>query len=357
MTEQDKYSLPDTPPPAGDTGTPLTRKERREIITPYAFEVCPSLLGVPTASPLRRLLAIGLDGAMVIGLAKAYLICIVPVMAFLAYFRWQAGKSLHVVLLVLFTVGWVASSFEQDALADGNTNEPDAAVALTIASQTIRLLADDCAQPCQQQVMQESAAELKQHGLNRQQAEAVLDGLAESASLPVQIWPGPREQLLAGFTNATSLQPVATKKDTTTQQTQSQGIAAAGDNSAASQQQKAWYMPSPQTHSILQWVQGILSDIGIGFGWAAAYFTLTVAWCHGQTLGKRLFGIKVIQLDGKELSLITAFSRQGGYGAGFATGLLGFAQVLWDPNRQAIQDKVASTVVIRLHQPKRPLTH
>lgn len=355
MTEQDKYALPDTPPPAGDTGAPLTRKERREIVTPYAFEVCPSLLGVPTASPLRRLLAIGLDGLLVVGLAKAYLLCIVPVMAFLAYFRWQAGKSLHVVLLVLFTVGWLASSFEQAGLTDGNKDEPDAAVALTIASQTMRLLADDCAQPCQQQIMQDSAAELKQHALNRQQAEAVLDGLAESASLPAQIWPGQREQLLAGF--ATASPPDDAKIDTATQQTQTQGLAAAGDQSAAGQQQKAWYEPSPQTHSILQWVQGILGDIGIGFGWAAAYFTLTVAWCHGQTLGKRLFGIKVIQLDGKELSLVTAFSRQGGYGAGFATGLLGFAQVLWDPNRQAIQDKVASTVVIRLHQPKRPLTH
>lgn len=356
MTEQDKYALPDTPPPDGDTGAPLTRKERREIVTPYAFEVCPSLLGVPTASPLRRLLAIGLDGLLVVGLAKAYLLCIVPVMAFLAYFRWQAGKSLHVVLLVLFTVGWLASGFQEDALADDNKNEPDAAVALTIASQTMRLLADDCVQPCQQQILQDTASELKQHALNRQQAEAVLDGLAESASLPAQIWPGQRQQLLAGFVTASS--PDHTPKDPATPQAQAQRLADTADNKAtAVTQQKAWYMPSPQTHSILQWVQGILGDIGIGFGWAAAYFTLTVAWCHGQTLGKRLFGIKVIQLDGKELSLITAFSRQGGYGAGFATGLLGFAQVIWDPNRQAIQDKVASTVVIRLHQPKRPLTH
>jgi len=357
MTEQDKYVLPDTPPPAGDTGAPLTRQERREIVTPYAFEVCPSLLGVPTASPLRRLLAISLDGLLVVGLAKAYLLSIVPVMAFLAYFRWQAGKSLHVLLLVLFTVGWVASSFEQDRLADGNKDEPDAAVALTIASQTMRLLAEDCAQACQQDIMQDTAAELKQHALNRQQAEAVLDGLAESAALPAQIWPGQRETLLAGFAKAKGQQADDTKKAPATQQTAAQDIAPAGDKIVTGQPQKAWFEPSPQTHSILQWVQGILSDIGIGFGWAAAYFTLTVAWCHGQTLGKRLFGIKVIQLDGKELTLVTAFSRQGGYGAGFATGLLGFAQVLWDPNRQAIQDKVASTVVIRLHQPKRPLTH
>ena len=33
--------------------------------------------------------------------------------------------------------------------------------------------------------------------------------------------------------------------------------------------------------------------------------------------------------------------------AGFATGLLGFAQVFWDANRQAIHDRISGTVVIR----------
>ena len=44
---------------------------------------------------------------------------------------------------------------------------------------------------------------------------------------------------------------------------------------------------------------------------------------------------------------IGGFGRYGGYGAGFATGLLGFLQVYWDPNRQAIQDKISATVVIQ----------
>ncbi len=329
MTEQDKDSLPDTPLPAGHTGAPLTRQERREIVTPYAFEVCPSLLGVPTASPLRRLLAISLDGLLVVGLAKAYLICIVPVMAYLTYFRWQAGKRLHGGLLVLFALGWLVAAFEQNEAILPADEAPVAAAALTIATQSIRLSSDECRQDCQQQIMQDTAKELRQHKLNRQQADEVLAGLAESASLPAQIWPGQREQLLAGFAKATAPQPAGSAQHNRSLQTDAPAVPEAGDKNAAGQPQ-AWYMPSPQTHSILQWVQGILGDIGIGFGWAAAYFTLTVAWCHGQTIGKRLFGIKVIQLDGKELSVIAAFSRQGGYGAGFATGLLGFAQVLWD---------------------------
>ena len=41
-----------------------------------------------------------------------------------------------------------------------------------------------------------------------------------------------------------------------------------------------------------------------------------------------------------------SFGRYGGYGAGLATGLLGFLQIYWDPNRQAIHDKISSTIVI-----------
>ena len=32
---------------------------------------------------------------------------------------------------------------------------------------------------------------------------------------------------------------------------------------------------------------------------------------------------------------------------GFATGLLGFAQIYWDSNRQAIHDRIVGTVVVR----------
>jgi hypothetical protein len=37
-----------------------------------------------------------------------------------------------------------------------------------------------------------------------------------------------------------------------------------------------------------------------------------------------------------------------------ATGGLGFAQALWDVNRQGIQDRVAHTVVIDLRAPVAP---
>ena len=94
-------------------------------------------------------------------------------------------------------------------------------------------------------------------------------------------------------------------------------------------------------------IAGLLEDVGVGFGWMAVYFTAFVVLWNGQTPGKRLLGIRIIRLDAKPLSWWFAFERFGGYAASASTGLLGFAQILWDRNRQGIHDKVASTVVIR----------
>lgn len=104
------------------------------------------------------------------------------------------------------------------------------------------------------------------------------------------------------------------------------------------------------TRSVMAWIKGFMSDMGLGFGWAAFYFTVFTAKFDGQTLGKKLLGIRVIQLDGAKISIWGAFGRYGGYAAGFTTGLLGFMQIFWDANRQGIQDKISSTVVIDLAQ-------
>jgi len=105
--------------------------------------------------------------------------------------------------------------------------------------------------------------------------------------------------------------------------------------------------------SVIAWVQTALTDLGLGFGWAALYFSVFIAWFNGQTLGKMLFRIRVVKIDGNEISLWESFGRYGGYSAGLATGLLGFLQVIWDPNRRAIHDKISETVVIDLRKPDR----
>ncbi len=98
----------------------------------------------------------------------------------------------------------------------------------------------------------------------------------------------------------------------------------------------------------------IADDLGLAFGWGTVYLSVFLVWWKGQTPGKRLLGIRVLRLDGGPVTGWVAFERAGGYAAGFATGLLGFAQVLWDPNRQAIHDKIVSTVVVRDGQPRVP---
>ena len=96
-----------------------------------------------------------------------------------------------------------------------------------------------------------------------------------------------------------------------------------------------------------EWVTSRLDSVGFGFGWWTLYFTILMPWMKGQTPGKRALGVRVVRLDGHPVTWWHAFERAGGYAAGLATGTLGFVQIYWDANRQAIHDKVAGTVVIR----------
>lgn len=102
-----------------------------------------------------------------------------------------------------------------------------------------------------------------------------------------------------------------------------------------------------------------LDELGEGWLWSLLYFTLLPAgWLGGrpgQTLGKRWLGLQVAEVTGKPMTPLRNLKRYGGYAAGMATGGLGLVQLLWDANRQAIQDKTAHTVVLDLRQPVAPL--
>ena len=97
---------------------------------------------------------------------------------------------------------------------------------------------------------------------------------------------------------------------------------------------------------VFDWFVNLLDEIGFGFGLATFYMTVVLSAWNGQTVGKRLMGLRVVRLDGEPITWWTAFERVGGYAAGPATGLLGFAQVYWDANRQAIHDRIVGTVVV-----------
>ena len=87
------------------------------------------------------------------------------------------------------------------------------------------------------------------------------------------------------------------------------------------------------------------------FSWGAffvGWFTLWLWLTRGRSPGKALFRMKVVRLDGKPLRLWDSFCRAGGYSASTATLLLGFAEAIWHPNRQAMHDKIAGTVVLKI---------
>ncbi len=87
--------------------------------------------------------------------------------------------------------------------------------------------------------------------------------------------------------------------------------------------------------------------LGVTFGWSGIYFTLLAGALNGRTPGKAALGLRAVKLNGQPFTFFDAFIRHGGYVAGVAMGLMGFLKVLWDPNRQTIEDRVAATVVIR----------
>lgn len=105
-------------------------------------------------------------------------------------------------------------------------------------------------------------------------------------------------------------------------------------------------LEAAESRSIGSRILDLADDLGFGFGWAGLYLTVFLSWWNGQTVGKRLLGIRVVRLDGEPITWWIAFERAGGYAAGLFTGLLGFAQVWWDANRQAIHDRIVGTAVI-----------
>lgn len=90
-----------------------------------------------------------------------------------------------------------------------------------------------------------------------------------------------------------------------------------------------------------------------GLLWIAiflAYFTILHSKWEGQTLGKRVLGIRVVREgDRGTISTGQALGRAAVYYFSWwvcvVGGIINLAWILWDPRRQALHDKVAKTVV------------
>jgi uncharacterized RDD family membrane protein YckC len=320
----------------------LSGSETRDVITPYAFKVDHTLLGIPLATPIKRALAMIIDVILIFMAAKlsATLIAFVAAMAF---YKGTAQQYLPKMspfwrrALKLFAASFLFVSsltvlslaidfFEGDSAIQGiqieeaegkdELSEHDKSIIRTYLAQTDN--DKNCNEICQSAASANLVAQLPElaeieDAESTQFTRSLLHLMAIAGE----------DSNAAEDSKNTDLVPVS--------------IASEATNESST---------TPVT-SILQWGKGIIQDLGLGFGWAAVYFTLFSLLWRGQTPGKKVCNIRVVSLSGEPLGMLDCFGRYGGYGAGFATGLLGFLQVYWDPNRQAIQDKISATVVIQ----------
>lgn len=360
----------------------LSRKETREFVTPFAFGVDDTLLGEPLASPSRRLVAQGIDWfciAMLTTVSSLFLA------GFAAFTFFRAGNRLKqkkrfnaarillrfLAALLLFSILFVVvegvnespesnpyyndyqNEFMPEGASLGEAIEMAANIVLfagveqrvqngectnfeVCAQEFVDSLSDDSlllrsANHQRVTLAQEMLAE-DMTGLDRAQMFTIVRLLNErSATLASELASAETEQVASPV-----IEPEAAEQN----QDDSLESTAPATEAVGEDETK-----SP-LHTVMAWVEGTIKDLGLGFGWAAFYFSVSTAWWKGQTPGKRVVGIKVVRLDGKLPNLWESFGRYGGYGAGLATGLLGFLQIFWDPNRQSIQDKISETLVI-----------
>lgn len=378
----------------------MLRSNSSYVITPDAFSVNPALVGRPLARPARRLTAMLLDllivtilvhlaGATLLGLAAAWF-------AFRAAgrlpgtaarlprtvrFGMRAAGAL--VLFIVATTLWgkgtgalrgvlnqrvkVASA---NAAGGGDSLRVSPLEALGLGTQVAALQkTNDDAEA--RRLMGELAAGFRRTGMEDEQVNTTLRDLFDDESEERQEW-------LDGIIQSTLTAPAAVSAHPAAPDSLARAYAAAveaGDTAAAgalrprvasalardsldqlrgelndARQQRreiAARLEKVENRGLLASLLHFLEDLGIGFGWSGLYFTAFVALWNGQTPAKRLLGVRVVRLDGRPMTWWSAFERFGGYAAGLVTGLLGFAQVFWDRNRQMIHDKIVETVVVR----------
>jgi len=327
--------------------------ETKDRITPTAFAPAPVLMNLPLARPWRRAISMLCDLAVIaflteLGDSGMFLFLLVlwllyrfklnKLLASLGRYRaWTVRlASLVVVAVSLFLVfDEIVSVNNSSDKVTSPSHEESISISQAIESIAHVVSVKDCHEvDCYQEATSHFIAMALQDDseFSNEDVTALIDeSLPKDKLAPQQL--AQLKQWAAGElarqkTQIDSLEPA-------------KAIEESGINLDDEDEQAHGISP-------LRWFIGFVEDLGLGFGFAAIYFSCFTAWFNGQTFGKMLLNIRVIQLNNTNISLWESFGRYGGYGAGLATGLLGFLQIYWDPNRQAIQDKISATVVIDL---------
>lgn len=356
----------------------LSPQETREILTPFAFKIDQSLFGISLAAPWRRGMALLIDllfVAILSGAPGELLAVLVAITLFkvgsekrAAKFGRKAGlrqTALRVIaafIVFVVLIETLPSMFSQmDAFNskvaqndgstsgeskyqenNGNERVDDSFIKGTLMlAATIAISQSDCEQyQCWQQLSTTLVAAYTEQSPSATDLEQFNISLAENITEKSSLNNQQIEQLTAHLSQLYATEQMKMQK---LNQAAVNVVEPVNNSDKTTKNETS----NTAVYKGFAWLQGLIEDLGIGFGWAAFYFTVFTAIWHGQTPGKKLFRIRVVQLDGTALSIWDSFGRYGGYGAGIATGLLGFAQIYWDPNRQAIHDKISATIVVK----------
>jgi len=368
----------------------------RTIITPDAFQVAPELLGLALARPWRRAAAILIDLTLVALLANAQAVFFA--FAFGIFVFWMAIKRRQTgtppscarraargglgcmgatTLTAVALVTWfTATTQPDDVLFEADAGGQSIPVTLSTIADMIalgsggdstevsaaaeRLIQGLEAQDLGPEEMREALSDFVgdeddasvvaavESALSAREAPAVLpldtldvDTLlalysaaraVDDTSAMVQFGP------MLGSELAT-----AELADRDAQIASLESTNGRLDSELATSQEE---LDAERNKGIVNRAIGMLDELGLGLGWSGLYFTFFLGFWRGRTPGKWLLRIRVVRLDGRPLGFWVSFERFGGYAASLFTGLEGFARILWDRNRQALEDKLAETVVI-----------
>lgn len=316
----------------------------RATITPESFAIADDLVGLPLARPSRRLVAILLDLIPVAIMAALGLDVLIAGLAAVGVWRltgsWSRKRKIGILARGLAAI--VAFT----TIADFNVSnpwydpaaEPEQAEA-AMAAQALRFVPPEYRTPELEAAIEELAGTDTASAPTGSAADSVI--LTYAAALE-------RGDSAA----ASGLRPSA---ELAIAGARISGLRSERDRLQAEARQlreENDQLRKTEGRGFLGLLSGLADDLGLGFGWGALYFTTFLVLGNGQTPGKRIMGIRVIRLDGKPIGWWYAFERFGSYFASLTTGLVGFAQIFWDRNRQALHDKVVETVVIRVrHAP------